>query len=533
MKNKKIFLSILICIILMSIAVAKKQVENDIFYTIKIGEYISQNGIGNLTQDPFSFHDLSYTFPHWLYDLGMYTIYNVSGWNGIYSSTIIFTIILGILIFRLGYKKSKNEIISAALTLISLYILTQFLSARAQLISFSMIILTILNIEKLLETGKKRYGAALVVISLIEVNIHMAVWPFLFVIFLPYLAEYLSVEILNLIQKIKSKITKNKYIRKEEYKFYKIKLRKNSNIKKLFVTMIICALMGIFTPTGITNPYTYLYKTISGNTMETLVEHQPANIGTIYAYSVFTFGMIILLLFCNVKIDIKNIFFYSGLLILYLNTVRQLSMFVLIMTPIYCEILSNILNHYCPNLHSNIMNFLNKNTFANFIIILIVVSILFLSYNIYKPNLITKYYRAKDYPIDACKWIKENLDYKNIRILNQYNYGSYLLFEGISPIIDSRCDLYTPQYNTKTGNIEDGQDIFTDIAVKADKGIDVYETCQKYKTTYAIVSAIYEDLYREVERDTIHFEKIYPLEKEDYQWNNTFSIYKVNLDCEE
>ncbi len=527
MKNKKIFLSILICIILISIAVAKKQVENDIFYTIKIGEYISQNGIGNLTKDPFSFHDLSYTFPHWLYDLGMYTIYNIGGWDGIYCSTIIFTIILGILIFTLGYKKSKNEIISAIFTIIALYIMTQFLSARAQLISFSMIILTILNIEKLLETGKKRYGIALVIISLIEVNIHMAVWPFIFVMFLPYLAEYILIEIINFTQKLK------KHKPKEEYEFYKIKLRKNSNIKKLFVTMIICACMGIFTPTGITTPYTYLYKTVIGSTMEVIVEHQPANIGTIYAYSIFTFGIIIILLFCNIKIDIKNIFFYSGLLILYLNTVRQLSMFVLIMTPIYCEILSNILNHYFPNLHNKVINFLNKNIFANFIIILILVSILILAYNIYKPNLITKYFRSKDYPIDACKWIKENLDYKNERILNQYNYGSYLIFEGIPVLVDSRADLYLPEFNTKTGNAKDGQDIFTDIVVKADKGIDVYEMCQKYDITYAIVSAIYEDLYREVERDKTHFEKIYPLEKEDYEWNNTFSIYKLKYEIEE
>ena len=27
---------------------------------------------GNLTEDPFSWHDLSYTFPHWLYDTFIY-----------------------------------------------------------------------------------------------------------------------------------------------------------------------------------------------------------------------------------------------------------------------------------------------------------------------------------------------------------------------------------------------------------------------------------------------------------------------------
>ena len=31
--------------------VAPKTLQNDTFYTVKVGEYIAQNGIGNLNQD--------------------------------------------------------------------------------------------------------------------------------------------------------------------------------------------------------------------------------------------------------------------------------------------------------------------------------------------------------------------------------------------------------------------------------------------------------------------------------------------------
>ena len=51
--------------------------QNDTFYTIKIGEHIIQNGID--MHDPFSFHDLKYTYPHWLYDVMIYLIYNIGG----------------------------------------------------------------------------------------------------------------------------------------------------------------------------------------------------------------------------------------------------------------------------------------------------------------------------------------------------------------------------------------------------------------------------------------------------------------------
>lgn len=34
-----------------------------------------------------------------------------------------------------------------------------------------------------------------------------------------------------------------------------------------------------------------------------------------------------------------------------------------------------------------------------------------------------------------------------MKIYNEYNYGSYLLFRGIPVFVDSRADLYTPQFN--------------------------------------------------------------------------------------
>ena len=68
----------IICIIIMAIAVAPKTLQNDTFYSIKCGEYILKNGIFNLTEDPFSWHNLPYTWPHWLYDLCSYIVFHIS-----------------------------------------------------------------------------------------------------------------------------------------------------------------------------------------------------------------------------------------------------------------------------------------------------------------------------------------------------------------------------------------------------------------------------------------------------------------------
>ena len=188
----------IICIILFAIAISPKTLQNDTFYTVKIGEYISQNGISNLTEDPFSWIDLPYTFPHWLYDFFMYKIYSFFEWDGIYASTIIFAAILGLSIYMLSNKLSKNSVVSFLGAMLAMYCLKPYITARAQLVTFILFVLTVYFIEKFLETSKKRYALPLIIIPIAIANLHVAVWPFYFVLYLPYIAEYiLSLQILN------------------------------------------------------------------------------------------------------------------------------------------------------------------------------------------------------------------------------------------------------------------------------------------------------------------------------------------------
>ena len=321
-----------ICIIIFCIGIAPKGLQNDTFYTIKVGEYISQNGIGNLRDDPFSWHELPYTFPHWLYDLSIYGIYSIGGMFGIYLSTIVLTCILGILIYFTSNKISKNAPISAIITFIAMYLMKSYIAARAQLVTFSLMILTIYLIEKYLEKAHKKYAVSLILISLLIVNLHMAVWPFFFVLFVPYLVEYfISLDIINLdlilkakifilkrkdgneekIAKIRADIKENE-VRREELKKnpYKIRVPRNDNIKKLFLVIIICALMGVFTPTGITTPYTYLFKTLTGNTMEVINEHRPLDLADNKEFVAFFLAFIVVLTFIDIKIDAKHLFYY-------------------------------------------------------------------------------------------------------------------------------------------------------------------------------------------------------------------------------
>src|SRR5574344_757200 len=105
-KNKidlKFYIIAIISNIILCVALTPITLQNDTYYTLKIGELITQNGID--MQDHFSWHeDLSYTYPHWAYDTGTYLIYNLGemtniqdgGMIFIYVSTAILSCVLGV-----------------------------------------------------------------------------------------------------------------------------------------------------------------------------------------------------------------------------------------------------------------------------------------------------------------------------------------------------------------------------------------------------------------------------------------------------
>ena len=307
-KNKEIVFMIMaiICIIIFAVAMTPITLQNDTFYTIKIGQYIMENGIGQY--DPFSWHEeLPYTFPHWAYDVLMANIYNIGGLFGIYVSTAIFTIILSITWFLVNCKLNKNKLTSFILTLAFIYLMAPYIAARAQLVTFTIFLLEVFFIERFLQTKKKRFAIGLIILPIIIANIHSAVFPFYFVLFMPYIGEYiisLIPDTIAFLRKLKvkriSKSLENKKItEKKKYKLelkleklqttiknadvkrekgknkiHKLEVEKNKNVKWLIIIMLICVLTGFMTPLGDT-PYTYLVKTMQGNTTQSINEHLP------------------------------------------------------------------------------------------------------------------------------------------------------------------------------------------------------------------------------------------------------------------
>ena len=121
-------------------------------------------------------------------------------------------------------------------------------------------------------------------------------------------------------------------------------------------------------------------------------------------------------------------------------------------------------NYYgCPNIYEsyntmyeNIVNDLikydkeslyNKIVKTNLLYIFLFILVTCFSVNQFYKNFKNDYVNVEEYPVKAVSYIKNELDYENIRLYNEYNVGSYLMFNDIPVFVDSRCDLYLSEFN--------------------------------------------------------------------------------------
>ena len=73
-----------------------------------------------------------------------------------------------------------------------------------------------------------------------------------------------------------------------------------------------------------------------------------------------------------------------------------------------------------------------------------------------------------------------NININDVRLYNEYNYGSYLLYKNIPVFIDSRADLYAPEFNN-------GRDIFMDFIKSSNLDIWFENVFKKYDITHVIL----------------------------------------------
>ena len=422
--------------------------------------------------------------------------------------------VLGVVVYYVMNKLCKSPLVSFFITMAIMYLLKDFITARAQLVSYILLALTILFIEQFLKTRKKRYAIYLIIIPTLIANLHCAVWPFYFVLYMPYIAEYLLAVICDsyLYYKIRIKMTERKIkkltkkektenlgklqervahlqldkenaikqTQKRRENAYKVIFKKDTATKWLIVIMLISVLTGFLTPLG-TVPYTYLIDTMNGNTVDNISEHQPLvlinNTGMLVVFVLY----ILLLIFTDTKARLRDFFMIGGLTLLAFMARRQTAIFVLIAGFIFAKLVTSLFEKY----DKDGMKAVTKVMTGLLGKILTVLIVILVSVLIFRGKVNDKFVNKASYPVDASTYILENLDLENMKLFNEYNYGSYLLYRGIPVFIDSRADLYAPEFNA-TEQYPDGRDIFSDYINTSNIGTYYEDKFEKYEITHVI-----------------------------------------------
>lgn len=550
-----------ICIIIFCITISPKTLQNDTFYTIKVGEHIVKNQTVDM-KDSFSWHEnLTYTYPHWLYDTGIYLIYNIgqniginiganpenSGMTAVYVSTIVLASILGVLIYKANVKINNNQIVSFLLTLGVIYLLRDFIAARAQLVSYIFFTLEIFFIEQFLKSRKKRYAVGLFIIATLIANCHAAVWYLFFILALPYLAEAFIIKLMesNLsyktekvilnyrvqilekknfkitdkvkndkinskLEKLRSRIEKlNENIKratiavkKMEEKSLRINIQKRNNIKWLILVIAVCLLSGLLTPQTSFEPYTHMIKLLTGNTTQNISEHLPTVLINSIDALIVVIIFLAILIFTDTKVSFKDLFMIVGLAVLMLMSKRQISIFVLIGVYSLNRMIMDFINKYSKQ---EVDKKVIKELVKPYWCLLTILIAIFLGITFYGTKGEKKYINEASYPVKAAQFMLDNLNIDNIRIYNHYNFGSYLLYRDIPVFIDSRCDLYSPEFNDK--------DIFSDALNIAGLGVYYEDKFSEYGITHVVTNSD-SKLKMLLERDD-NYIKIY---EDNYFW---------------
>ena len=487
MKNKKLYIvfsMLLIVIILMTVT---KEMQNDTFFTIATGEHILQEGYDNV--DHLTWHEnLGFYKLRWAFDVAIAFIYNTFCFAGIYAFVVIIASLTGLSLFNILLKQKNNIVLSFIATVISMLLMTSNWSftARGQIISYLLLLLEIYFIEKMISTKQKRYYIIFLVISALIVNFHASVWYMTIILVLPYLAEA-----------IMHKIMKNKNLEKSKIILEPISI-------KMLIIAILCLVLGSFiSPIG-TYTYTYMFKVIGGISSTFISELQQTDIISSIGMILGLIVIDILMLATKSKMKLSDILLFFGLYFMAILARRNQAFLYLIGTIPVVRLITNFFETYdTENILEKLNNFFSKNWVLGCTTIVIVIGL--------SSNMVTrireKYVNEKKYPVEAVNFIKENLDYINLRIYNSFNYGSYLELSGIPAFVDSRSEIFTEEFNNVT--------ILKDWLETSRGNVNYNDTFAKYEIDYAIV----ED--KEIINTYISADENYEKVFDD----ETFSIY--------
>ncbi len=420
--------------------------DPDSYFLIATGrEILKQGHVPKI--NPFTAEQMPIIIQQWLVSIMNALIYDNFGKIGmiVYSVFIMILILTLSVCFLKMFNKTKTaETFTVLFVLSSLLV---YLNTRPNSITINLFLILFMVLEKYNRTGRNRYLFFIVLLSLLEINIHAAIWPILF----PFIGIYVIPEkIFN--------VTKKQI--------------------KLFITMIISFFVGFLNPNGINGMF-YLLKSAGclGSVTINELKH-PEIFG--YPGILVIISIVIFVFYLQKEKNIHIILLSLAGIICSALYVRNMYMATICLIPAIGKVITKKEKE-------------KKNKDYNILIVcyMVIAVVIFMILPV-NTNI-------KDYQHSAIAAF-DYLDTKeNVNLFTGFNSGSYAEFRGYDVYIDSRPEIFSKKITGNVDRIEEygkvySGDIDFDEFTNKHQFTHILVTCEKYFDIYLK----YNDNYKAV-----------------------------------
>lgn len=420
--------------------------DNDMWWMISTGRYIVENKMIP-TVNPFTIHDgYEIVVQQWLTAVFNYEIYIHFGNIGFIVTAISITVFSLFLCYRYVSMFTNDTNGKILLISVTAFIFAAFTTMRPTIFTIPVVLLELINLEKWNGNKKKsRYLVPLIFLSVLEINIHAALWPLLLILTLPYIVPGYALN----------------------FKYFVTELM---NRKWLIITDIFMFLCGFLNPNG-AKSMLYLIKSYKKTAlMNSILELQKPTILSIWG--ILLVAQIIFLVFYlreyGTNSDFSKVFLAAGTIFMSCTAVRNIWMAAIGCLPLFASMLPDMIRFRKEHVYE-----LWKTIIINAVLLGCIAVIL--------PEIVGQV-KNKEIPVkDAAEYLESVADPDREKVYTSFDNGGMFEWCGFKVYTDARPELFTKDINKKES--------IDDEIYNVEYGfINYRDFIDKYDFTYIVVN---------------------------------------------
>lgn len=465
------------------IFIIKFRLDNDFYFIYPTGEYIVNNGFP--TTDFLSMHSsMSIIVQQWLSAVIYYFAYKSLGIYGAVGVVYIFYLLFVFLMNRLCRLVTDNFFVASICAIGADFIIAAaFSTTRPQVITFNIMLLELIFLEKYVKTGKIKHLFFIPVLSLLLVNLHSSMWTMLFVFMLPYFAGAIKLNIPKL----------------------KINQKPCCSFFALLITAIISAAVGFINPYGLK---AMLYITTSFGYDEIssyIAEMTPPSYSNDWGKLLIVFLVImagVALFYNHKKFTTRFFLLYAGTLALALTSQKSIAYFAIAGAPAFAYMISELdIKLKISETVSDKDKKTRKILVGLIVVVLIAGVAAFSLTGDENTQSKTERYDAVYDELDEAIGIIKSSD-EDITLYGGFNVGQYLEFNGLHPYLDGRAELFLKDNNNEFDYLKEYVDL-------RNGKIYYTEFTDKYNFNYLVLQSGHERQFVQMLEHDDDYEKLY------------------------